>query len=286
MKTPVVLLVFNRPSLTRQVFEAIRAARPPQLLVIADGPRSDKPSEAEKCTLVREIVEEVDWPCEVLRNYSDINLGCKKRVSSGIDWAFERVEEAIFLEDDCLPHPTFFPYCEELLEKYRYDPRIAAISGDNFQFDREHIQESYYFSRHNHIWGWASWRRAWQHYDVDMKQWDRVSKSDWLNDILDNDISAVKVWQERLQDVYEGKIDTWDYQWVFACWLQRGLTIVPNVNLIGNIGFGLEATHTLDLDSKLANLPVMPISLPLRHPDLIVPDSHCDEYISKHNIYI
>jgi hypothetical protein len=181
IKTPVAFLVFNCPDTTIRVFEEIRCARPPKLLVVADGPRADRPGEADKCQAVRAVIETVDWPCEVLKNYSDVNLGCKIRVSSGLDWVFEQVEEAIILEGDCLPHPTFFRFCEELLETYRDDERIGMISGDNFQFGRKRGDASYYFSRYNHIWGWASWRRAWQHYDRNMAIWPKFRDDHWLN---------------------------------------------------------------------------------------------------------
>jgi hypothetical protein len=285
MKTPVVFIIFNRPDQTKRVFEAIRAVQPSKLFVIADGPREEKLGEAEKCAATRAVINGVDWQCELITNYSDINLGCKKRVSSGIGWVFEQVEAAIILEDDCLPDYTFFSYCEHLLEKYRDDARIMAISGDNFQFGRRRTEDSYYFSRYNYIWGWASWRRSWQHYDVDIKLWNTVCEGNWLKDIL-NDDSAVEIWRERLQSVDDGKIDTWDYQWVLACWLQNGLTIVPNVNLISNIGFGIDATHTTDRDNKLANLPIQAMYLPLQHPKFVVCDSESDNYASRNNIYI
>ncbi len=183
IKTPVVVIIFKRTDTTEKVFEAIRLAKPPKLFVIADGPRADHPGEAEKCEAARAIIERVDWECEVLKNYSDTNLGCAKRVSSGLDWVFSNVEEAIILEDDCVPHLTFFPFCEELLEKYRYDTRIASISGQNVQFGRERTNYSYYFSRYNHCWGWATWRRAWQHFDFDMKLWPEIKKGHLLDDI-------------------------------------------------------------------------------------------------------
>jgi hypothetical protein len=284
MKTPVAFIIFNRPDTTARVFEAIRQAKPPLLLVIADGARTAKEGEAEKCAATRAIIDKVDWDCEVRTNYSDVNLGCKRRVSSGIDWIFEQVEEAIILEDDCLPHPSFFDYCDELLDKYRYDTRIMSISGDNFQFGRKRTSDSYYFSQYNHIWGWATWRRAWKHYDVNVQLWNTVRDGGWLNDIL-NDRSVVKVWYKNFQDVHDGKVDTWDYQWVFACWVQSGLTILPNVNLITNIGFGVDATHTKSPDNEFANLSVEAISLPLQHPEFIVCNLDADKYFehsSKH----
>ena len=161
LKTPVAFIIFNRPSLTQIVFNTIRQAKPKQLFVIADGARF--PEEKEKCQQARDIIRQVDWDCEVLANYSDVNLGCGKRISSGISWVFEHVEAAIILEDDCLPHLSFFRYCENLLDYYRDDERVMAIGGDNFQDGNKKTPYSYYFSKYPHVWGWATWRRAWKH---------------------------------------------------------------------------------------------------------------------------
>lgn len=276
LETPVVFLIFNRPQTTQRVFERIRQAKPTRLLVIADGARQDRPEEAEKCAATQAIIEQVDWNCQVLKNYSDVNLGCKQRVASGLDWAFSQVEEAIILEDDCVPDPSFFPFCQELLIRYREDERIMAIAGNNFQQAQPRTPYSYYFSRYNHIWGWASWRRAWQHYDVTMKQWANIREGNWLQDIL-QEPQTVKYWTKIFQTVYEGKIDTWDYAWTFACWLQSGLTILPQSNLVSNIGFHSEATHTKDRHSRLANLPVTAIKFPLHHPPFMIRDIQADQ---------
>ncbi|WP_373540795.1 glycosyltransferase family 2 protein [Chamaesiphon sp.] len=278
MKTPVVFIIFNRKETTHRVFEAIRQAQPTQLFVIADGPRSDKIGEAEKCMATRAIIDRVDWDCEVKTNYSDINLGCKLRPSTGIDWVFKQVEEAIILEDDCLPDPTFFAFCDEMLEKYRHDTRIMAIGGNNFQFGRQRTNDSYYFSRFPHCWGWATWRRAWAHFDIDIKLWPTVRDGDWLRDILTED-AQVKTWEQTFQSVYEHKIDTaWDYQWTFACWINSGLAILPNTNLVTNIGFGADATHTTGGVNKLANMPVKGLTQPLQHPRFVVRDAAADRY--------
>jgi len=261
------------------VFAEIAKARPSKLLVIADGPRADHPDDAEKCAAVRAIIDGINWDCEVLKNYSDVNLGCKRRVSSGLDWVFDTVEEAIILEDDCLPHPTFFRFCEEMLEKYRDDERIAMISGNNFQFGRKRTEYSYYFSRYTHIWGWASWRRAWGNYDVDMKIWPEIRDGGWLEDLLGNRRS-VWYWKYVFGNVYQGKVDTWDYQWTFACWIQNALTIIPDVNLISNIGFDSEAVHTQDKD-KFAEMDTEAISFPILHPDYIIRDSKADFFVEN-----
>ncbi|MGC1799486.1 MAG: hypothetical protein WA701_03795, partial [Solirubrobacterales bacterium] len=184
-RTPVAMLIFNRPETTARVFERVREARPPKLLVVADGPRADRPGEAGRCREARAVVEAVDWPCELMTDYSEVNLGCGKRISSGLDWVFDSVEEAIVLEDDCLPHPSFFRFCEELLKRYRAEERVVHVSGDNFQsagraggavgrllrLAGRSWSPSYYFSRYAHVWGWASWRRAWSDYDFEMTAW-------------------------------------------------------------------------------------------------------------------
>ncbi|MBD3882071.1 glycosyltransferase family 2 protein [Phormidium tenue FACHB-886] len=277
MKTPIAFLIFKRPDTTQQVFNAIRQAQPPKLLVVADAARPDRPGEAEQCAATRAIIEQVDWDCEVLTNYAEKNLGCKDRVASGLDWVFDTVEEAIILEDDCVPHPSFFPYCEELLERYREDDRIFSIMGYNMQNGQPRGSYSYYFSRYFHCWGWASWRRAWQYYDVDMRQWQAVKETGLLHHILD-DAAAVTYWTREIESVYAGRLNTWDYQGILSAWLQSGLHICPNVNLISNVGFGEAATHTSFSDSPHANTPAQPIALPLQHPPYVVRHAEADRF--------
>ncbi|WP_255427214.1 methyltransferase domain-containing protein [Sphaerospermopsis sp. LEGE 00249] len=278
LTTPVGFLIFNRPETTARVFEAIRQAKPPKLLVVADGPRAEKLGEAEKCAATRAIINQIDWECEVLTNYSNVNLGCRKRVSSGLDWIFEQVEEAIILEDDCLPHPTFFRYCQELLEKYRDDQRVMMISGDNFQFGRKRTEDSYYFSRYGHVWGWASWRRAWTKYDDSMAIWPRLKNNGWLSKVLGNE-QAVSYWTQIFQAVYDG-FNTWDYIWLFTLWANNGLTILPHVNLVSNIGFG-SGTHTTMSNSPLANMSVEAMTFPLQHPLVINRNSEADNFTEQ-----
>ena len=273
--TPVAFIIFNRPDTTAKVFEQIRLAKPPKLLVIADGPRETRTGEAEKCAHTRAIIDTVDWNCEVLTNYSEVNLGCKRRVSSGLDWVFQMVEEAIVLEDDCMPDPTFFQFCQEMLEKYRTDDRIMMISGDNFQFGRHQTEYSYYFSRYVHIWGWATWRRSWQCYDVDVKMWPEIRDNNLLNNIFGT-IGGRKFWHKILQRTYEGKSDTWDYQLAFASIIRNKLNIMPNVNLISNIGFGPCATHAVKIN-HLSAIPTEPISFPLKHPPFMIINQAADE---------
>ena len=291
--TPIVLMIFNRPAVIQQVFNEIRKISPAKLFVIADGPRRGMEDDVEQCAAARKILEQVDWECQVLKNYADVNLGCKLRVASGLDWVFSLVEEAIILEDDCLPHPTFFPFCQELLEGYRDDKRIMTISGNNFQYGQRRTTDSYYFSRYPHVWGWATWRRAWKCYDVDMNLWPAVRAGRWLFDILGSrradvkngqchfdvmaSMKAIEYWYKIFDSTYEGKINTWDYQLVFASWLQNGLNIMPNVNLVSNIGFGADATHT-KVPGRCANMPVKAVVFPLQHPPFIIRDAAADDY--------
>ena len=272
--TPVLFLIFNRPDTTQQVFDEIRKAQPAQLFVAADGPRKDRPTDYEQCKKTREIIHQVDWDCKVFTRFQDENLGCKIGVSSAIDWFFSNVEEGIILEDDCVPDQSFFPFCQELLEKYRDDERIMMISGDNFQFGKRRTNCSYYFSKYFHIWGWATWRRAWKHYDIDMKSWPEIKDGGWLKDIL-RDKNAEKFWEKIFENMYRGKINTWDYQWVFSCWIQNGLAILPNDNLVTNIGFDGDATHTKGKNMQ-ADIPVHSLEFPIKNPEFVIIDADAD----------
>ena len=279
MKTPIAFLIFNRPDTTAKVFAAIRQAKPSKLLVIADAARSDRPEEAERCRETRAIIDRIDWDCQVLTDYAEENMGCQHRVSSGLNWVFDTVEEAIILEDDCVPHPSFFPFCEHLLERHRHDNRIAVITGQNVQLGKKRTDSSYYFSRYNHCWGWASWRRAWKDFDFEMKQWSRVKAEGWLKDIL-QDEGAVKYWEERFESVYEGTLNSWAIRWMFSCWMQNYLTVISNVNLISNIGFGEQSTHTRK-KNKYIDLPTEALDFPLKHPPFIIRNSQADRFTQK-----
>lgn len=287
MKTPIAFFIFSRPETTKRIFAAIRQAQPAKLFIIADGARTERLGESEKCAETRAIVEKIDWDCQVYRNYSDSNLGCGTRVSIGINWVFSQVEEAIFLEDDCLPHPHFFVFCEEMLERYRDDSSIMHVAGNHhlLRYQSQPFQYSYYFSRYPLIWGWATWRRAWQHYDFKMRNFLEAIESGWLERYLKSKREAY-VWNRNFGSIYHGsntdlKPMTWDYQWVFTCWMQAGLAIHPTVNLVSNIGFGAEATHTQDETNRWANLPVASLTFPLKHPPFVMRDEQADRYLQN-----
>jgi hypothetical protein len=280
LKTPVAFLIFNRPDPTARVFAEIARARPAQLLLVADGPRADRAGEREACMAVRSVIDRVNWPCEVLTNFAESNLGCKERVSSGLDWVFEQVEEAIILEDDCLPHPSFFRFCEELLAKYRDDERVASIGGSNLLAERPKDTQSYHFSLLGGIWGWASWRRAWRYYDLEIESWQQVLRAGVIEGLFPNPRHS-GFWKNIMQQVYDKRIDTWDYQWLLACWLQSGWRIVPSVNLVSNIGFGPDSTHHQDVSLSFANQPATEIRFPLEHPRFMTRNYELDEALSE-----
>jgi hypothetical protein len=275
-RSPVALTIHDRPDETARVLDAIRSARPPRLLVIADGARPEIAGEAERCRLTRELIETVDWDCEVETNYSERNLGPKVRIETGLDWVFSKVEEAIVLEYDCLPDPTFFPFCDELLERYRSDERVMSIGGSNFQFDRRASSDSYYFSRHSLIWGWATWRRAWEADDPEMTAWPELRDSDWLAGLLP-ERHAADYWAHAMETTYRDG-DSWDRPWQLSCWLQGGLHAIPNDNLVSNIGFREDAPNSRPGagDLLIGNLPAEPMSFPLRHPAQVGRNSEAD----------
>lgn len=279
MTPPVIFVIFNRPDTTSQVFETIRTARPNKLLVVADGPRADRPEEAEKCGAARAVIEGVDWDCEVHTNYSETNLGCRLRVSSGITWAFELVEKAIIIEDDCIPSASFYPYCADLLDRYENDERVMMISGDNHLFERAETADSYYFSRFAHLWGWATWRRAWAKYDINMTHWPEI-RDRGLFDHYFRKTSERFYWESVMQCAYDGGVDTWDFQWVYSIWANSGLCVAPARNLVRNIGFHPEATHTIK-ETPYSALRAEELELPLTHPPTILASYDKDELEAK-----
>lgn len=276
-KTPVAFCIFNRPQHTKQTFAAIRAQRPSQLFIIADGPRPNHPKDTESCKAVRAIVEQIDWPCEVHRNYADANLGLKRCVSSGLDWVFSQVESAIMLEDDCLPNPDFFRFCDEMLERYVDDDRVAVITGNNFQNGQKRGDASYYFSKYNHCWGWATWRRAWQYYQGDLPFWPEWRSSLAWHQLTPDSVER-RYWNKIFEGVRANKIDSWAYPWTASVWFKGGLTCTPNVNLVSNIGFGPDSTHTASADSPLAEMATNTIGN-ITHPSSVQQDVEADHYV-------
>jgi hypothetical protein len=270
LKAPVALIGFNRPDTVRRVFAAVRAARPERLFLIADGPRDGCAGEDERCAEVRRILTGVNWPCAVETNFAEMNMGCRPRIVSGLKWVFERTEEAIILEDDCLPDASFFPFCAELLDRYRDRPEVAFIAGFN-PLEREfRIPWSYAFSQVASTWGWATWRRAWQEFDEHLTTWPAVRESGLLQRVFPQKRAAM-YWTSVYDRVHAGMgPSAWDYQWAYACWTHNWLAVVPQRNLVQNIGAGEDATHTRQLDRRLM-LEAKHVEMPLRHPPALTP---------------
>lgn len=270
LNTAVLFLVFNRLDTTKQVFQAIRCAKPPRVYIAADGAREDRQHEAETVKAVREyILQNIDWDCEVYTLFRDENLGCKYAVSGAISWFFEKEEQGIILEDDCLPSQSFFWYCEQLLEQYKDDDSVYIISGDGRGSGQFDMTESYSFCKYPLIWGWASWASTWEQYDPEISDWPEI-KQHLIPKISHRKLTN-KFWESTLECIYDKKIDTWDYQLSYLLLKNNAKSIVPKCNLITNIGFGADATHTFDVDSTAANVQNYDIEIPLSgSPDLNV----------------
>ncbi|MEI6057422.1 MAG: nucleotide-diphospho-sugar transferase [bacterium] len=272
---PILFIIFNRPEKTQRVFDAIRKARPTRLFISADGPREGRIGEKELCEKARAIVKNVDWPCDVKTRFQEKNLGCKINASSSVTWMFQHVEEGIILEDDCLPTQSFFPYCAELLEKYRDTPEVMHVNSTSF-LPREETGNpslSYHFSRCPQLWGWATWRRAWQQYDIQMTHLDTLQKTSGTEKLFSNK-KYLKFWIKHCKHIRKKNVDTWDAQWQYTLLYKGGCVITPHFNLIENIGFGPDATHTKD--SAHNTEPVSEIDSPLRHPTSIIIDQKAD----------
>ena len=278
LEAPILFLVFNRPEVTRRVFERIREVQPKQLFVAADGPRPDRPEEIEKCQLVREIVTNVDWDCEVKTLFREENLGCGRGPYTAINWFFEQVDQGVILEDDVLPDMSFFTFCQQLLDQYREDQRVMMISGFNVCGRWKENLQDYHFSFFGGGWGWASWKRAWKHYDYYLEAWADPNVKKIILDYFPPEIREKRrTMYDTLFNGREGSV--WDLQWTFAKLLNSGLSIVPSKSLVQNIGFGEGATHTLNKDHVWAYIRAQNIDFPLRSPNSVIVD---DEYDKLH----
>jgi len=278
--TPVLFLIFNKPSLTSIVFREIRKLKPRNLYIAADGPREDKTGEIETCAQTRKLVlEGIDWDCEVKTLLRQKNLGCGRAVSEAITWFFENVEAGVILEDDCVPDPTFFDFCSALLARYRDNHQVMHVGGANFQPKSLSGKSSYYFSNYVHVWGWATWRRAWQLYNYDIPG----NFSQALEPNLKRKFSSAAeraYWMKSFDGMVFHNIDTWDIQWSYCVYKNDGISITPAVNLVSNIGYGPDATHTHHFDPKVAALPLAGINT-IQHPPKVKILKKADNYTFK-----
>lgn len=277
---PVLFIIFNRPDTTGRVFECIQEVKPKQLFIAGDGPRENFASDLLNVQLTRQIVNRVNWDCELHTLFQATNLGCKKGPVAAIDWFFHNVDSGIILEDDCLPHASFFPFCEELLEKYKDNEEVMMIGGNNYQVGRKRGNCSYYFSVFGHIWGWATWKRAWKHNDPDLETWPEVRNSDWISEFMLSKEGA-KQYTKWLDAVLSGDLAAWDYVWSYSRWRQNGLSIVPNNNLVTNIGIDEKATHTRK-KRTITSLKAEEMRFPLVHPASIRRNKIADRFTVDH----
>jgi hypothetical protein len=274
---PVLLLLFRRPDTTRRILARLRQLRPSRLVVVADGPRSEVPEEAGLCRAVREELRGIDWPCRLEKLFAEANLGIAASLELGMGHVFRRHDRVIVLEDDCLPDPSFFPYCAELLERYAEVERVMAIAGSNLGIGPGPEGGSYAFSRYQVLWGWATWKRAWRHQDRAMGHWPECSAAAWLDTLLETP-QARRYWAYHFRTNHR-TAENWDYAWTFNCWRHDGLCIHPAVNLVHNLGFREDATHTAIRSSPRAELEAHSMSLPLVHPPTVMRDVARDRRI-------
>jgi hypothetical protein len=282
MKIPVVLIIYKRSNNLKKLISAVREYKPSKIYLVADGPKNK--TDAKSCKKTRETTEElIDWKCKINKIYARKNMGLRNRVVSGLDKVFSDEKWAIILEDDLVIEPSFFSYCDTLLKKYEKNKRIISIAGNNFQFGKNKIKESYYFSRYVHSWGWATWRRAWQLYDNEMKDWQDLKKTNWLKNIFNNKVLEL-YWKKIFNMVMDKEVDSWAYRWTYTSLLNNKLTIIPKVNLVSNNGYGKNATHT-KLKSRTLDLPIEEINSPLKHPKKIKRNKQADK-TTERNTYL
>jgi len=281
--TPILLIIFNRADTAQQVFDTIKQIRPKYLFVAADGPRLNKPEDIEKCKLTRAIIDQVDWVCEVKTLFRDVNRGCGRGPAEAITWFFENVEEGVILEDDCLPSNEFFTFTAAMLQKYRSNDKVMLVAGTNLLGKWKETEQGYHFSSYVHTWGWATWRNAWDLYDFELNQWGQDNTLNCFKEILPN-----RNVYNRFKEIFDytkaniNNITWWDFQWCYCVLQNRGLCVVPAVNLITNIGIGTDSTHTSNKNDK--GTPILKtgaLQVDYTNSVLLLADSEFDKKIYK-----
>ncbi len=285
VKSPVLLISFNRPDTAVQVFNRVKEVKPARLYIAIDGPRETHPSDTGLVEKTKQIYKQIDWDCQLHTRFRQQNLGCKTAVSDAISWFFKNEPEGIILEDDTLPATDFFIFCDELLPYYRNDSRVGNITGTNLQFGKKWGVASYYFSQYSHIWGWAGWRRVWEKYDVELSRFDESEVHKRLKELFPDPFLA-EAWMNTFIKQKSGQIDSWDYQFNFMCLFENMLCATPNSNLISNIGFRKDATHTKGEHIFHAALPTGKLELPLIHPKYFLPEKEADYFFLQKDFFI
>ncbi len=278
MNIPVLILAFNRPNETRYLLEKLSIIKPSKIYISQDGPRKNIKRDINLCNEVKKILKEVNWNCEVKYKINKNNLGCRISVSSAISWLFENEDVGIILEDDCIPSQSFFKFCQKMLNKYEKNNEIFVISGSNFQKNKFIGDGDYYFSKYAHCWGWATWKRAWYHYDDSMKFWNNFKEKDIWKKIHKNNLER-KYWERIFNNVKNKKIDSWAYVWLASVWNFNGITITPNINLISNIGFNKDATNTLSAGKNSDFTHSKEFKNDIKDPGKIIINTEADEFV-------
>ena len=281
-ETPIVLIAFNRPDVTKQTFKQIRKKKPKKLFLIIDGPRVGNLKDIKNNEKVKKIINNIDWKCKVYKNFSKRNLGLKNRIVSGLNWVFTNTNSAIILEDDCLPSNDFFNFCEKILIRYKKNNSVKFITGNNFQKSKLNINADYYFSKYSHIWGWATWKSTWKLYCDDHKIWDKYLVSKKFSKICPNNLER-RYWRLMFDKVKNGSLQSWSIYLLFTLWKNNGLTITPNVNLVKNLGFNNRGTNTKISQIKF-NKKTQSIGQNIKHPKEIFHNFSADKYVFE-NIY-
>lgn len=290
MKIPILILLFNRPKFTRRLISKLKEIKPTTIYINIDGPRKNNSKDKIFQSEITEIIKQINWTLDIKINFSKVNKGCRKSVREAIDWVLSIENHVIILEDDCIPSNIFFKFCDKMLDKYKNNNRVKAITGNNFQ--KKKIGESdYYFSKYAHCWGWATWRRSWKNYDDKMYFWnDFKSSKEW--NLLHNNKLEEKYWRKKFDLTYNRKIDSWAYVWLASIWFNNGLTITPNQNLVKNIGFDINSTHTFGLDTKKYSMDAQEGYIDFNnHPKNITANTDADlftfnnHYNGKYNFF-
>jgi hypothetical protein len=277
--TPILLIIFNRPDKVERLINSLRKVKPTRVYVSADGPRDIIPTDTTRCANARAVISQIDWPCEVVTNFHERNTGADFGPEKAINWFFDNVDEGIILEDDCIAHPDFFRFAKELLARYRANDQVMMISGNNFQNGFIRGDGSYYFSKYPSTWGWASWKRAWGHYDTRTSGYREFADKKILDTICQSRAEK-KYWTKFFKKINSGELNHWDIKWIFAVWNNNGISITPNVNLVQNIGFGNDATHTFTHDDTMV---VKAVELgEITHPSTTTVDKKADAYHFEH----
>ena len=282
INSPIVLICFNRPNETKKVLNKIKSIRPQKLFIIMDGPRKNNVKDKINCKKVEKIVSNLQLSCKILKNFSNKNLGLKKRIKTGLNWVFTKTDKAIILEDDCLPRKDFFYFCDNLLEYYKYSKKVRFITGNNFQNKNYKFVNSYYFSKYSHIWGWATWRDSWKLYKDNDLTWEKYLNSKKFEEICPKIIER-RYWRSMFQKVRKGKLKSWSLYFLFSLWKAKGLTATPKFNLVRNLGFNKKGTNTKNMDIFLNN-KYLKLGKDLNHPNEILQNISADNYVFN-NVY-